>query len=120
MTSRSDRIPTTAFRPSTTKGDDQTTNPPSRGALTWAHCLGLMLGLGLLLILRAFTTPPVTLVAVVDGRDRTRLTALLRAAGIENVTAAGLVSLCAHGGRRDVRDRARRLAHASGRAGVRG
>jgi tight adherence protein B len=54
--------------------------------------LGLMLGLGLLLILRAFTTPP----PVTTRSPRpSRLTELLRAAGIENVTPAGLVSLCA-------------------------
>ena len=54
--------------------------------------LGLMLGLGLLLILRAFTTPP----PVWPRSSRpSRLAELLRAAGIENVTPAGLVSLCA-------------------------
>jgi tight adherence protein B len=54
--------------------------------------LGLTLGLGLLLILRAFTTPP----PVWPRWSRpNRLAELLRAAGIENVTPAGLVSLCA-------------------------
>ncbi len=54
--------------------------------------LGLVLGLGLLLILRAFTTPPPT------RRSTTRpsrLAELLRAAGIEYVRPAGLVWLCA-------------------------
>jgi tight adherence protein B len=54
--------------------------------------LGLMLGLGLLLILRAFTTPPP---AWPRASRPSRLAELLRAAGIENVTPAGLVSLCA-------------------------
>jgi tight adherence protein B len=53
--------------------------------------LGLMLGLGLLLILRAFTTPPtVRKQAAKPGR----VAELLGAAGIENVTPAGLISLC--------------------------
>lgn len=52
--------------------------------------LGLTLGIGLLLIVRALTSPPPT-------RSRStgpgRLAELLQAAGIENVTPAGLVSL---------------------------
>jgi tight adherence protein B len=53
--------------------------------------LGLMLGLGLLLILRAFTTPPpVRKQATKPGR----FAELLRAAGIEHVTPAVLISLC--------------------------
>ena len=61
--------------------------------------LGLVLGLGLLLILRALTTAPVSWS---DWRressSRHRVAGLLRAAGIENVTPAGLVSLCALAG----------------------
>jgi tight adherence protein B len=53
--------------------------------------LGLALGIGLLLVLRSFTTPPI-------GRTHPakpgRVAELLRAAGIETVTPTGLVSLC--------------------------
>ena len=54
--------------------------------------LGLMLGLGLLLILRAVTTAPVSWSR--PSPKQSTLDGLLRAAGIENVTVAGLVSLC--------------------------
>lgn len=54
--------------------------------------LGLFFGTGVLLVWQSLTTPPRTSRPSPVGR---RTEALLRRAGIENVTATGLVSLCA-------------------------